>query len=56
MSRINILKYCIARAKAERKAADCAIDPRIAETHRAMATCFNALILEVAPLNSVTRQ
>jgi hypothetical protein len=56
MSKLTLLKYCIVRAKGECDAAAAERDPGAAEMHRAMATCFNALIREVAPRSNSTRQ
>jgi hypothetical protein len=56
MAKSTLLKYCIVRAKSEFEAAARERDPCIAEAHRAMATCFNALIAEVTSPGVATRQ
>jgi hypothetical protein len=55
MAKSALLKYCIVRAKSECEAAARERDPGVAEAHRAMATCFNALITEVASQGVATR-
>lgn len=48
MSRGRIIQYCVLREEAERRLAEACIDAHLAETHRAMATCFRVLLGEVA--------
>ncbi|MDB5714734.1 MAG: hypothetical protein JWO15_2131 [Sphingomonadales bacterium] len=55
MAKSTLLKYCIVRAKSECDAAARERDPGIAEAHRAMATCFKAMILEVKAHGLATR-